>query len=132
MQKLFNSYFGPKTGISIDPNWQYVKSGLQRNISQAVLYYRSKNFSVKSNHLLVNLLDSSQTTITGDVESFYNQVQDRALRLASIFNMTSSVSYGKVFDGVFFGKGSKEVIIATDDPMNPLELEANWLDIESV
>lgn len=132
MQKLFNSYFGPKTGISIDPNWQYVKSGLQRNISQAVLYYRTKNFSVKSNHLLVNLLDSSQTTITGDVESFYNQVQDRALRLASIFNMTSSVSYGKVFDGVFFGKGSKEVIIATDDPMNPLELEANWQDIESV
>lgn len=132
MQKLFNSYLGPKTGISIDPNWQYVKSGLHRNISQAVLYYRSKNFSVKSNHLLVNLLDSSQTTVTGDVETFYNQVQDRALRLASIFDMTTSVSYGKIFDGVFFGKGSKEIIMAIDDYVNPLELEANWQDIESV
>lgn len=132
MQKLFNSYFGPKTGISIDPAWRYVKSGLQRNISQAVLYYRSKIFSVKSNHLLVNLLDSSETSVLGDIESFYNQVQYKALRLGSIFNMTTSVSFGQIFDGVFLGKGSKEIIIATDDAMNPLELEANWQDIESV
>lgn len=132
MQKLFNSYFGPRTGISIDPNWRYAKSGLQRNISQAVLYYRSRNFSVKSNHILASLLTSSETTINGNVETFYNQIQNRSLRLASIFELTSSVSFGKVFDGVFFGKGSKEIIIATDDYINPLELEANWQDVESV
>ena len=116
-------------GLTIDPNWKYVKSGLQRNISQTVMYYRSRNFSVKSNHLLVRFLNSCSVSVFGDINEFYNKAQQQALVLGSHYEMTSSISRGKLFDGVFFGTGSKEIIIAVDDSENPEELEANWEDI---
>lgn len=132
MQNLFNSYTGPKQGLTIDPGWRYVRSGLQRNISQAVNYYRERNFSVKNSHLIVRFLNSCGVTTSDPIESFYNRMQDKALGLSMHFNMTSSIYKGDSFEGVFFGAGSKEVIIATDDSMNPFELEQNWQDIQAV
>ncbi len=132
MQNLFNAYTGPKVGLSIDANWKYVRSGLQRNIAQAVLYYRSKNFSVKSNHILARFLNSSGTSIEGDIVDFYNRQIQNGIRSSSIFKMTSSVNRGDIFYGDFFGAGSKEILIACDDYQNPLDLEANWRDIEAV
>jgi hypothetical protein len=132
MQTLFNSYYGPKVGISIDPTWRYVRSGLLRNVQQTINYYRNKNFSVRNSHLLVRLLNSSETTIGGEIGLFYNQAQAKALRLASIFDLTTSVSRGSVHEGVFFGKGSKEIIMVSDDYRDPIELEANWKNIQAI
>lgn len=132
MQNLFNSYSGPKLGTSVDPNWKYIKSGLQRNIAQTVTYYRTRNFSVKNNHVLIKLLNSASVSIFSDISSFYSKAQGQALRLASVHNLTTSVSRGDIFNGVFLGNGTKEIIIASDEYKNPQELEANWQDVESV
>jgi hypothetical protein len=132
MQNLFNTFAGPKVGLVVDPGWRYIRSGLQRNISTAVSYYRSRNFAVKSNHLLVRFLNSAAVSITGDIESFYSQVQSQGIRLTSTFGFSSSVNRGDVFKGTFFGEGSKEIIVACDDYINPVDLEANWEDIEAV
>lgn len=132
MQNLFNSYSGPRVGLSVDPQWKYVRSGLQRNIAKTIEYYQNKNFTVKSNHLLCRLLMSAEVSIHGDIDSFYNQQQARAVRLTTTFGITSSLNRGIVFKGTFFGEGSKEIIIAHDDYANPQELEANWKDIRAV
>lgn len=132
MQNIFNDYHVPKVGISVDPNWRYIRSGLKRNISEAILYYRSKNFSVKNNHLLVSFLRSSSVSISGTIEDFYNHHQNNGVRSSTIFNMTSSLGRGTIFNGVFLGAGSKEIIIASDDYYNPVDLEANWEDIAAV
>ena len=132
MQNLFNTYSGPKVGLSTDPGWRYVRSGLQRNISTAVMYYRQRSFSVKSNHLLVRFLNSAAVSVNGSIESFYNQAQAQGVRLTTTFGISSSLSRGNVFQGTFFGNGSREIIVAGDDYANPVELEANWQDIQAV
>lgn len=132
MQNLFNVNTVISAGTSVDPNWKYIKSGLRRNIFQTVNYYRSRNFSVKNSHILVKLLESANVSIFNNIESFYNNAQREALRLASILNITSSISKGSVFNGSFFGQGSKEILIASDEYQNPIDLENNWKNIRAV
>lgn len=132
MQNLFNTYSGPKVGLVILPEWNYVRSGLQRNISTAVSYYRQRSFAVKSNHLLVRLLNSAAVSITGSIEGFYNQAQSEGVRLTTTFGISSSLSRGIIFKGTFLGEGSKEIIVACDDYANPMDMEANWEDIQAV
>ena len=132
MQNLFNIDTAIKAGTSVDPNWKYIRSGLKRNIFQLTSYYRSRNFSVKNSHILVRLLESARVSIFSNIENFYNTAQSESLRLASIFNLTSSVSKGSTFNGMFFGEGSKEIIIVSDEYQNPNELQANWKDIRAL
>lgn len=132
MQNLFNIQTTISAGTSVDPNWKYIRSGLKRNISQTVSYYRARNFSVRNSHILVKLLESANVSIFSNIENFYNNAQNESLRLASIFNLTSSVSKGTTFNGEFFGQGSKEIIIVSDYYQNPYDLQANWKDIKAI
>lgn len=48
------------------------------------------------------------------------------------FKMTSPIYSGQIFDGIFYGPGTNEIIIVDDEYISPYEIQKNWKNIQSV
>lgn len=113
-------------GILTDPNWLYCKEGLHRNLSAVIKFNRTHPKAVLSNHLIVRILQSIPTPQAQNLERYYNNIDSYALTLAMGFGLSSSIFKGKMFDGIFYGKGNDEIIIANNESFNPFEADSDW------
>lgn len=129
MYTFFNYAKAPFRGRVNFPDFIYVRNGLQREKTKTITYYRNFPRFIPSNHLLVKLIDSINVPYNDDIRIHYDKVQDIALNLSMALKMTSSLYRGKVFSpGVFYGKQSNEIIIATDDEFSGTDGEPKWID----
>lgn len=95
-------------------------------------YYRSRNYFIRNDHLLVRLINTVATPLAYELDRYYDITQARSLFVANAFKMTSSINYGGWFKGVFY-KDCPELIIAYDgDSDDPNELALNWREIDAV
>ena len=113
-------------GILRDPNWLYCRDGLHRNLSNVINFHRTNPMAVKSDHLLVRLLQSITISQSQNIERYYNNVDTIALNLSMVFKMVSPIFRGTVFDGVFYGQGNTEILIAHDESFNPEYATKDW------
>lgn len=132
MYTLLNERSAPARGIVSFPEFTYVKNGLARNLETTVRYYRQNPKAVASDHLLVRLLQSISTPFGEDVIIYKDRVTDVAFDLAMSLGMTSSLSTGKAFDGVFYGSGTSEVLIATFEDFDVSQVMGNWQNLRPV
>lgn len=132
MQTIFNNLTNISTGISSYPDWKYLRSGLNRNLKTTIDYYQNRKFAVKGNHLLARILNTINVSYERDLEQLYNIVESKANALSMHFKLTSSVYKGEVFHGVFYGEGTREIIMATSDYTSPREIENNWRNFAAV
>lgn len=126
MQQFFNQTSDSHRTIPSDPGWDYVHAGLTRNLTAVLNYYHHRPFAVKSQHILARLLNSLGVPYTAGLERFYDLVDAKALSLGMTMKMTSSINKGILHDGLFYGPGCKEIIIATNDSFSPYHVTRNW------
>lgn len=132
MQTFFNNPQGLQHGTLYSPTWDYAKDGLLRNLEKVTSYYKTRPFTVRSQHILVRLLNSIGVSQEISLERYYDIVDAKSLNIGMHFKMTSSISTGAIFNGVFYGPGSKEILIATNDSFNPFAANKNWRNVRAV
>lgn len=132
MQFFFNKSIHAANVLAKDPTWNYAKACLERNLQITTSYYQSRGFAVRGNHLLVRLLNSIGVDHQLHIERYYDIVNAKTHKLAIHFKLTSPVYSGQLFDGVFYGAGTKEIIIADDEYISPYEIQKDWKSIQAV
>ena len=132
MYSLFKSKPIPSQGILKYPGWSYPRDGIKRNLGQLISFYRRNPMAVPSEHLLVRLVQSIPVPLRIPAERFYDHIDAAAMKMASAFNLVSPINKGEVKDGVFYGPGVPEVIIADDSPIDPNVCTRNWKNLQPV
>lgn len=126
MYTFFNSMSSVNQGILYLPEWNHVKDGLRRNLGKVVSTYRNMTMTVKSDHFLARILQSIPVSKALPLDRYYEHVDAMAMNLATSLKMTSPRSAGMIFDGVFYGRGNDEVLIATDEYFDYREVDRDW------
>ena len=110
----------------------YLKPALERNVETVITYYRRSPFAVKSQHFLVRLLHAITTPKSQELLRYYDNVEASALNIAMTMGMTSPISRGNLFNGIFYGPGNVEVLIADNTPFDPVAADADWENLEPI
>lgn len=133
MQAFFNARteYGSQP-VFRPPEWSYINEQLQKNLNTVVNYYSARPFAVKSNHFLSRLINSISVSFNHNLERYYDIVDARALSFSMTMKMSSSLFRGNIFNGVFYGDGTNEILMAVDDVFNPYEVDANWRTTSAV
>ena len=132
MQLFFNTPAAVSYGILRYSKWDYVRSGLLRNLETTKKYYHSRIFSVKSNHFLVRLINTINVSHNFQIERFYDIVDSKAATIAAAMRMTTAMQKGSLYNGIFYGPGCTEVIMMNTETFDPYESYKNWRDISPV
>jgi hypothetical protein len=67
-----------------------------------------------------------------DVDRYMEIMFARAPFVARHFDMTSEISYGKFHDGIFYGPGTKELLLSTEEPFYVSKSLLNWKSLAPV
>jgi hypothetical protein len=132
MHALFNLEPKAQTGVQIPALWPYVKQGLRANVAQIVNYYRGNPQAVKSDHLLVKIIQSMDIPFSVGYDRYFELADASALDLAMLLKLTSSLYKGQVWDGVFYGPGSREIIIAHTGEFDYNKVQKEWQNVQAV
>lgn len=134
MYRLFNN----PTVVSRHPRntyqkYEYGLRGLHKDLAVVTQYNRTYPRAVKSGHFLVKLIQNLNLNLTLDLMVFRDRVEEVAETVSSVMRMTSSLYKGRMFEpGVFYGPGSKEIIIAHSTDFNLKNIEEEWEDYQPV
>jgi hypothetical protein len=132
MYSLFNPASNISQGTLKPASWIYVNNGLKHNLADVIKFYRKNPMAVKSSHFLVKLLQSITIPQSQNLERYYSNVDAISLKLSMTFGMTSSIYRGHSFNGIFYGPGNIEFLIATDESFDLFEENNNWENIQAV
>ena len=132
MQNFFGLEKGGNEGTPIIPDWNYLRSGLQGNLETVTSYYRLYAGKVDGSHFLIKLIYGVGVTRSLPLDRFYANATAKTQGIAMANKMTCSVNNGNIFDGVFYGKGVKEIIIGHDDAFDYEDAAANWQDLQPI
>lgn len=134
MYTLFNEVIWGSSGVtSTYPKYEQALKGLRLNLERVVKYNRMYPRATDSNHFLVKLLTSLNVPLGMDVNIYRDRVTEAAEGLGMALNLTSSLSRGRVFSpGVFYGKGSYEIIIAHGEDWDLTNINEEWEDYRPV
>lgn len=114
------------------PEWLYVRDGLNRNLATVLRYSRKNPTAVESSHFLVRLLHSIPVPQSHNLERYYENVDAMALNVSMALKMTSPINQGKLFDGVFYGPGNSEILIAHNEGFDFEKAHQDWENLAPV
>jgi hypothetical protein len=129
---LFTLPAQTNVGIKVPTTWRLVKDGITKNVQTLKDYWQSAAPPVSAVHPLVRMLDSFQASPHQDPQPYIDEIRDNVLRYASQQSMTTAVSPGRAFTGVFYDAGITELLIGGE---GAFEIEAelsSWKDIQAV
>lgn len=126
MQRLFRIETDSNQGIVSVAQWDWLRQGLLRNLDTVTSYYRSFPSRIDGSHFLIRLIFSMAISKNLDLDRAYAIASSRGLTIGTANRMTSSMSKGMLFDGVFYGPGCKEILIAHDEPFDYRRIRDNW------
>lgn len=126
MQSLFRLENDLSAGTCYLTQWPYAKQGLLNNISKIEDYYRTYSIAAASSHVLVRLIMTMNLPRGLGFERYVANAYSSSMNVAQALKMTTSSSKGKIWDGDFYGAGSKEILIGHSDYFNLWQLKENW------
>lgn len=133
MQSFFNNPSEINYGISTPGEWRVQKENLLRSLNSVEYYYRDRVFSVKSNHFLCKLLNTLAIPYNLSLDRYYLNIVSRAnIQYSMAMKMTSSIYRGTLFNGVFYGSNTPEIILSDNSHFSPYEVHNNWKTAKSV
>jgi len=112
--------------------WRFTRDGLRRNVDKIIQYYRTNPTAVAGDHFLVRLLQSVSVPQSLDIERYYENVSIVAPHLSSMLNMTSAIYKGSLFNGVFYGRNSKEILISQANGFDIRRVPSDWMNLSPV
>lgn len=113
------------------PAWLFIRRNMQKEIARITDYYHKRPFYLNSNNILKDLLNNINVPISHDLDRYVDMFIDRAMKLTKSLGFSTPFNNSHVFNGLFYGEGSSELIILNDQYENLSELESNWKEIES-
>lgn len=126
MHTLFNLRPEVSSPVLYSQQWHNAQEGLAHNLRRTIGYYRISPAAVEAEHFLVRLIQSIAVSTNMPVDRYYDHVDNLSMGLSMALRMTSSIYRGRVFKGVFYGPNCKEILIADDEPFNPMKVANNW------
>lgn len=132
MHALFRINRELNQGLVSFPAWEWLRRGLSLNLKNVTNYYHRFPGRIDGSHFLIKLIYSMAVSKTMNLDHFYTVANVRALGVSQALRMTSSLNRGQIFDGVFYGNGVKEIIIAHDDGFDFVEAAKNWRDLQPI
>lgn len=89
---------------------------------------------LKSDHILMRILQSINVEFVGDLPDYYLQVGQIVNRMAGQMGLVTAAHRGKVIkDGYFYGKGISEILIAnSNDEVTIADIWFNWRSLSSI
>jgi hypothetical protein len=119
-------------GISHWPEFNLIRRIYIKELQVLQNYYHNRVYSVKSNHLLVNLLNILSVPMQYSNQRYVEVCRDRADTISRSLEITSETHYGKLHDGVFYGPGCTEILYSVDEYFDIDYVVKNWKDMISV
>lgn len=132
MRKLLRINSSIEPGLPIFPGWEVLRRGLQLNLQNVTNYYHRFPRRVNGSHFLIKLISSLNVSDTLSIDRFYASMSSKALNVSQNLRMTSSINTGMIFDGIFYGDGVKEVLIAHDESFDFIKAVENWRDLRPI
>lgn len=110
-------------------NIKYLLDKYKEDTDNVIEYYRNSERFVNNNHLLNRLINTLLPNIDNmDSISYLKQVNANAKLTSKQFGISSTINNGKILENVFYGKGSKEVLIYTEYNIDPINNKEVLLD----
>lgn len=132
MYSLYNGEVDFQSSTIKQGNFNYVRKTYDREIKKVINYYSTKPFVVRSNHILARILTIGAIPIHYDIDRYMEVAYARSPYVAKAFNLTSSINYGKIFNGHFYGLGNSEILLYNESYFNPYEALENWRELRPV
>lgn len=132
MQTFFGNLSPISYGVVRYAEWNYIRTGLIRNLETVQNYYRSRVFTVKSNHFLARLINSINIPHSLELERYYDNADSKADAFSMAMKMTSPIYRGGIFNGVFYGSDNPEILISNTESFDPYFVHKNWRTISAV
>ncbi len=132
MHSLFSINREFNQGLPMFPAWEWLRRGLTQNLNKTVAYYRRFPGRVDGSHFLIKLIYTMAMPRNLSEDRFYAVAQSKALPVSQNLRMTSSLSRGDLFDGVFYGDGVKEILIAHDENFDYRWAAQNWRNLQPI
>lgn len=132
MFQLFKPHLHMTRGVIVPGQHDLIVKTYHDRLVFLQKYYRERTFYLRNNHLLVRLLVMGMGSFNTDYRTFVSSIADRTGMLVRHFQMTGPESYGKIWYGEFYGEGSTEVIVGTDEYFDIQNVVNNWKDISPV
>lgn len=115
--------------------FDYISSQIKKNLSNAMYYYRVNFFGVRSDHILLRILDMfSDVDPNVDDIDYLEQVVDKYLGSTTMLGLTTPFMKSKPnHRGHFFGENGTEIYIGSDDiSFYSGDWEDKWRDASPV
>jgi hypothetical protein len=109
--------------------WAWICAGLLVNIERVEMYYRLYPPAVPSSHFLIRLLQGLGISMNMPLARYYDLVDGRAKAVSMHMQITSSYAKGVVHDGIFYGEGSKEILLLDEDYTDFNWVHDNWQNV---
>lgn len=132
MQSLFRLEPETNAGSIELRQWPYAKAGLLQNIEKIEQFYHDYPVAVESSHLLVRLIQSIAVSRKLSYDRYVANCAALSLNVAQSLKLTSGLSKGQVWDGMFYGSGTKEIVIGHDTLFPIYDLHENWKNFQPV
>lgn len=126
MQSLFRLENDLSAGSRYIQRWPYLQKGLLQNIEKIEHYYQTYSIPAASSHIIEKLITAMGIPLSLEYDRYVANAYSSSRNVAQALKMTTSSSRGQVWDGVFYGQGSKEIIIAHEDYFNIFAARDNW------
>lgn len=132
MRTLFNLKPPSQYGVLRSVHWPYVRDGLRRNLEVILRYHRKNPQAVKGSHFLVRLLGAITIPHALNLDRYFENVDAGTFNTANALKLTSPVSKGVVFKGIFYGPGCHEVIIGHNELFDIVDADRNWMNLQPI
>lgn len=114
------------------PEMNYISRTYQRELDNVQDYYHNRVYTVKSNHILANLLTDLNVPMQYETEQYISVAEAKATYTAKASQLTSEVDHGKIHRGCFYGGDVDEIIMVNTDPFDYLQAEKYWKNVVAV
>lgn len=134
MYELFKLPAIPVTrGFYKPPTFDNINRYVQDQYTKLQKFYREFPPVTHTDRVVGKLLTDIKVPVRGDWIDIYDRVTDDTARLAGLNGMVSALSNGQVTrKGEFLPKGSREIIVAMQFPVDLSDLKNTWQDLQPV
>lgn len=133
MHTLFNTPPSSQRGVAMVASYANLQRRLRSNVYTVINHCRESFYAVRSNHLLVTLLQTLGVPPTLPVFEYHDRVVTRAPEAAKALGIGSALwRTDTVANGHFYGRGTEEVLIAVEERFSLFNVESTWRDLVPV
>lgn len=132
MYQLFTEIDESNTGLIRPPGFDLIKRTLELEVYTITSYYHDRVYAINNDHILSRIINTAFVPFDYTLDRYIEAASARAPYIAKLYNLTSTIHGGNIFDGIFYGKGNNEIILYSEEYFNPQDALQNWKQLQPV